>query len=369
MKKLFFAFVMLLSAIGSQAQEKEDRDFGVIIFYRIDKGKALDIDVSINNLRAVTLTYDTRIIHKIYSEGSLLLRAEANMSGYPSRGMNLEINNFDTVYIRVSPKLNIKTGWLTSTMTCELNIDLKTKAEYLLDLVNLKWESDFKSQENLVIPYNPITRSKMSKGVERSGSGFLISEEGYILTNFHVIDGTKSITIKGVNGNPNSSLSASIVLKDEANDLALLKLDDRILLDSIKYSIKKEQADVGQIAYVLGYPMPTTMGSEIKLTNGLVSSKSGYEGNINSYQISAAVQGGNSGGPVFDDKGNIIAIVNAKHLDAENVTYAIKSKYLFDLIESSNTKINIHTTSKISNKSLAEQTKELSNFVYMIIAK
>ena len=159
------------------------------------------------------------------------------------------------------------------------------------------------------------------------------------------------------------------MLKDEANDLALLKLDDRILLDSIKYSIKKEQADVGQIAYVLGYPMPTTMGSEIKLTNGLVSSKSGYEGNINSYQISAAVQGGNSGGPVFDDKGNIIAIVNAKHLDAENVTYAIKSKYLFDLIESSNTKINIHTTSKISNKSLAEQTKELSNFVYMIIAK
>ena len=359
MKKLFLAFAMLLSSFSSYAQDKEEKDFAVIVFYRkadfFDNGCSSEI--IINNLEACQLNFKTRVIHKVYSEGSLLIQERFNCPEHGSSigaQMNVEIKNGDTIFIYVTKIGNKKP---------------QSKSEYFKNVIGYKFANNLITKERIDIPYNPITKSKLSKGVERSGTGFLVSEQGYILTNFHVIDGTKEIMVKGVNGNPKSSLSATVVLKDEANDLALLKLDDRILLDSIKYSIKKEQADVGQTAYVLGYPLPTSMGSEIKLTNGLVSSKSGFEGNVNSYQISAAVQGGNSGGPVFDDKGNIIAVVNAKHLDAENVTYAIKTKYLFDLIESSDTKINIHTTSSIANKSLSEQTKELSKFVYMIIAK
>ena len=253
----------------------------------------------------------------------------------------------------------------------KLNVKIiqTTRENYLGSISKIKFDNDITSKENINFPYNPITKSKLSKGVERSGTGFLVSEQGYILTNFHVIEGTKEITIRGINGNSKSSFSASVILKDSINDLALLKLDDRILLDSIKYGMQREQADVGQTVYALGYPMPGTMGSEIKLTNGIISSKSGFEGNINSYQFSAAVQPGNSGGPLFDDKGNIVAIVNAHHLDAQNVSYAIKAKYFFDLMENLDKKVLLHTSSTLTAKPLVEQTKEISKFVYMIIAK
>ena len=64
-------------------------------------------------------------------------------------------------------------------------------------------------------------------------------------------------------------------------------------------------SEVGEEVFVLGYPLTATMGDEIKLTTGVISSKSGFQGDISQYQISAPVQPGNSGGPLFDSKGNI----------------------------------------------------------------
>ena len=268
--------------------------------------------------------------------------------------LNTEIKNRDTIFIHLD------------------NSEIKkvSKEDYLKESAGIKkLETDITSKENINFPYNPITDKKLSKGFERTGSGFLISDKGYIVTNYHVIDGAKEITIKGINGNQKSGLSASVVLKDETNDLALLKLDDRILLDSVPYTIKKEAAAVGENVFVLGYPLITTMGSEIKLTNGLISSKSGYEGNINSYQVSAPVQPGNSGGPVFDAKGNLVAIINAHHLGTENVSYAIKAKYLMDMLDSYDKKIELNTNNKLSGKSLPEQVKMVSDFIYIIDVK
>ena len=151
--------------------------------------------------------------------------------------------------------------------------------------------------------------------------------------------------------------------------MALLKLDDRILIDSIPYAFRREQGDVGQRVYVLGYPRPTEMGTEIKLTDGLISSKSGFDGKINLYQISAPVQPGNSGGPVLDANGNIIAVINAKIPGADNVSYCIKSKYLFDLIESSDVKIPMKSRSQVSGKPLVDQIQAYSKCVYLIHVK
>lgn len=63
-------------------------------------------------------------------------------------------------------------------------------------------------------------------------------------------------------------------------------------------------------------------GVDVKLTNGIVSARTGFHGDVSQYQISAPVQPGNSGGPLFDSKGNIIGVVSAKHAGAENAGYA-----------------------------------------------
>ncbi len=108
------------------------------------------------------------------------------------------------------------------------------------------------------------------------------------------------------------------------------------------------------------------MGDEIKLTNGIISSKSGFQGDVTSYQISAPIQPGNSGGPLFDSNGNVVGIVNAKLTGAENASYAIKSSYLMNLIDLMPTPLVLQTKSSVAGKSMSEQVKTLKKFTYII---
>ena len=108
------------------------------------------------------------------------------------------------------------------------------------------------------------------------------------------------------------------------------------------------------------------MGDEIKLTTGIISSKTGFQGDVALYQISAPIQPGNSGGPLFDRKGNLIGIVNAKHKDAENVGYAIKTSYLKNLIESSTSTSILPNNNQVVGQPLTEKVKKLENYVFMI---
>jgi S1-C subfamily serine protease len=125
-------------------------------------------------------------------------------------------------------------------------------------------------------------------------------------------------------------------------------------------------ADVGEDVFVLGYPLTQALGNEIKLTNGIISSRTGYQGDVANYQISAPVQPGNSGGPMFDSKGNVIGIVVAGVPGAENVGYAIKIAYLKLLIESAGLSIKFPANNTISTLSLSEKVKRVKNHVFYI---
>ena len=109
------------------------------------------------------------------------------------------------------------------------------------------------------------------------------------------------------------------------------------------------------------------MGLDIKLTNGIISSKTGFEGNIAEYQMSAPVQPGNSGGPLFDKNGNIIGVVCAKHREAENAGYAIKASYIRNLVELLPTGITMPQTNLLVGKALPKQVELASKAVCMII--
>ena len=200
-----------------------------------------------------------------------------------------------------------------------------------------------------------------------SGTGFAISSNGYIATNNHVITGAESIKVRGINGDFSKTYKAKLIVTDKNNDLAIIKIDEEFSpLGPIPFIISAKSSDVGNSIFCLGYPLRSTMGDEVKLTNGIISSRSGFQGDITTYQISAPVQPGNSGGPLFDDKGTLIGIVNAKHLDAENVSYAIKSSYLLNLIDVMAKPPDLQSISMLENKSLSEQVKIIKNFIYII---
>jgi hypothetical protein len=209
----------------------------------------------------------------------------------------------------------------------------------------------------VLFPFNIYAQS--------SGTGFFISNDGYIVTCFHVIENASEIYIKGINSDFTRKYISKIVATDKTNDLAILKVDC-ILSSPIKYSIKWNTCDVGQEVFTLGYPLKTTMGEEVKLTNGIISSKSGFQGDITTYQITAPVQPGNSGGPLFDKNGYVIGVISAKHTGAENAGYAIKTNILKNLIQSSSSNLQISQTNQLIGKALTEQVKLAKKDVLMI---
>tara|TARA_B110000444_G_scaffold166908_1_gene155955 strand:+ start:499 stop:1689 length:1191 start_codon:yes stop_codon:yes gene_type:complete len=207
-----------------------------------------------------------------------------------------------------------------------------------------------------------------------NGSGIIISKSGYIITNHHVIDDADDIEVEFILDDEVQKFNAEIVQSDKVNDLAIIKIVD-VNFDGVKalpYNFKTRSSDVGTKVYAFGYPMALSiMGKEIKVTDGIISSKTGYDGDITKYQISAPIQGGNSGGPLFDDKGNFIGINSAK-LNvkiADNVGYSIKTSYVLNLIDILPKRIDLPSNKKLASLSLTEQIKEISKYVVLVKVK
>lgn len=117
--------------------------------------------------------------------------------------------------------------------------------------------------------------------------------------------------------------------------------------------------------------MTQIMGEEIKFTDGKINAKSGYKGEISTYQISVPIQPGNSGGPLFDNDANLVGITSSG-LDkskTDNVNYAIKTKYLNLLIDEINDNIELPNTTLSKTTLLTEKIKVLSNYVVFIRVK
>nr|WP_315091778.1 trypsin-like peptidase domain-containing protein [uncultured Alloprevotella sp.] len=207
-------------------------------------------------------------------------------------------------------------------------------------------------------------------GDEWTGTGFAL-KDGYIVTNHHVIDNAKSIVVLGVNGNTSTEYKARVIGVDKNNDLALIKIDDYRFkgFTNVPYAVRNTTCEVGADVFVLGYPLTTYMGEEVKLTNGIVSSRTGYQGDVSTYQISAPVQPGNSGGPMFDDRGNIVGIVNAGIPGADNVGYAIKTSYLYNLVNTVSSTTIIPQNNTITGTSLAAKVKQVQKCVFFIKCK
>jgi S1-C subfamily serine protease len=207
-----------------------------------------------------------------------------------------------------------------------------------------------------------------------NGSGLIISQSGYIVTNHHVIEDADDIEVEFILNDEIQKFNAEIVQTDKVNDLAIIKIFDINFdgLDQLRYNFNTRSSDVGTKVYAYGYPMALTlMGKEIKVTDGIISSKTGFDGNITTYQITAPIQGGNSGGPLFDEYGNFLGI-NSSGLSkeiADNVGYTIKSSYVLNLVDVLPKSIELPSDTYLENQSITDQIKEISKYVVLIKVK
>ena len=209
----------------------------------------------------------------------------------------------------------------------------------------------------------------VAKADEWTGTGFALKGK-YVITNHHVVDGARSLQVRGIKGDFTKMYNAVVVASDATHDMAIIRIEDSKFtgFGEIPYAIKSGLSEVGEEIFVLGYPMMSTMGEEVKLTTGVVSSRSGFMGDISAYQVSAPIQPGNSGGPMFDSNGDVVGIVNAKHRQADNASYAIKSPYMRMFIENSVSATTIPSNRKMVGWSLTNKVKTIKPFVFIIYA-
>lgn len=212
-----------------------------------------------------------------------------------------------------------------------------------------------------------------NKVQKSSGSGFFLTSAGIIATNAHVVENAETIKVQIFNEIGNFEYTAKVLLTDNKNDVALLKIDDEKFkgMSEIPYSLI-EKAEIGEKAFTIGYPLNDVMGTNYKVTDGIVSSVSGINDDMRYYQISVPLQPGNSGGPLFNSSGDIIGITSARlnskavGIEVENVNYAIKISYLLNLYNMLPNSENLNTTPTETSKELQEQVKILKNYVCLI---
>ena len=209
------------------------------------------------------------------------------------------------------------------------------------------------------------------KNWQGNGSGIILTKNGHIATNHHVIDGANYIEVEFKYKGEIKSFSAEVLRSDPVNDLAIIKINDSSFsgLSSILYNFKIRGSQIGEYVFALGYPKALTMmGSDIKFTDGRISSLNGAMGDVTNYQTSVPIQPGNSGGPLFDENGNLIGINVAKIVaeDVENVSYSVKTLYLLTLIDALPSAINLPSSRYLQGKSVTQQIKALEPYVVLI---
>jgi hypothetical protein len=123
-----------------------------------------------------------------------------------------------------------------------------------------------------------------------------------------------------------------------------------------------------QDVYVSGYPFGRMVSTSVKVTRGIISSLTGYGNNFSGLQIDAAIQPGNSGGPIFDEKGNVVGVVVSKlakqgDIEPENTNFGVKANILANLLTSNSVPFNDGDGTEISKTALSKKASDATFYL------
>ncbi|MDA8866592.1 trypsin-like peptidase domain-containing protein [Porticoccaceae bacterium] len=199
-----------------------------------------------------------------------------------------------------------------------------------------------------------------------SGTGFAITQNGHLVSNYHVIDGCQDVLLQL----SNKDVHLNIIDHDSQNDIVLLKGD----FYSNKFlPLSNEGIELLEDIYVAGYPFGDVLSSSVKVTKGIVSSLKGIGNNSSNFQIDAALQPGNSGGAIVNNKGNVIGVAVAK-LDQkvilenfgvipENTNFGIRTNVIKNMISANEITLPVENKRELQKKELG---KNLSEATYLL---
>ncbi|MCX6900920.1 MAG: tetratricopeptide repeat-containing serine protease family protein [Verrucomicrobia bacterium] len=214
-------------------------------------------------------------------------------------------------------------------------------------------------------------RKSRGEPTRASGSGFFVTEDGFFITNFHVVRDATRIIIRTDAGN----LPAQLVAADKVNDLALLKTDGAF--KSLPLSSSRD-TKLGDAVFTVGFPNIHMQGTAPKLTDGKISSIVGLEDDPRFFQVNVAIQPGNSGGALVNERGNVIGVITLRMTESvayqrtgalpQNVNFAVKSAYALALLESQPAVIARLKHPQMSKRKFADAVKAATDAAALVFA-
>ena len=201
-----------------------------------------------------------------------------------------------------------------------------------------------------------------------SGTGFFINATGAMLTNNHVIDGCRTLKVILSDG---AALDATPAGADRANDLAVIQVAGR---HGPFAQFRSAPARQGEDIVVFGFPLAGVLSSHGNITTGIVSALTGLKDDSRLLQISAPIQPGDSGGPVFDTSGNVAAIATGKlnalgiaqvtHDIAQNVNFAIKADIAQSFLSANGISFSVAASKMpVHTEDISDRARSFTNMI------
>lgn len=207
-----------------------------------------------------------------------------------------------------------------------------------------------------------------------TGTGFFVTDNGVIITNFHVIEDSKRVVV--VRPGDKTEHVAEILQVDPTNDVAIL----RIQATSLSIPIASSSDVVrGQEILTLGYPLVAIQGQEQKATFGRINALTGLKDDIRLMQIDAPIQPGNSGSPLINKRGQVVGVVTATLSSIvtlrstgalpQNVNFAVKSDYILPTLRAALNNRYAAPSGIVSEQSMERVVAMREASVVLVIAR
>jgi len=277
--------------------------------------------------------------------------------GYMPKTISLVRNHWRTAAIAacIAILTSLTTLWITQ------HNNKKIASQY--SLLRRDWETYKRSQNKIITDIKQQATTQPQLQARYTGTGFALTNNGYLATSYHVIAGADSVYIQNRDGN---YYKTHIVAFNEATDVVILKVEDKNFKFSkqdIPYAIAKNKKKLGARVFTLGFPQ-----DEIVYNEGYISAKNGYDGDSSQYRLDIPASPGQSGAPVADASGNIIGIITGKESESEGTTYAVASEAIVDLLKSlpEKNKIKLNSTNRLNRLSREQQIEKLEYYTCAI---
>lgn len=257
---------------------------------------------------------------------------------------------------------SLVTVWMMQGTTARKTSSYHTLVHMQKDIAKIK---NAQYQQHLTINKikDSLERTAPDAEVNASGTAFALTNNGYLVTNYHVVNGADSVYIRTREGR---YFKTYTIAYDEQADIALLKVEKkhfRFGKGEVPYGFAPGKSPLGARVFTIGFPQ-----HEIVYNEGYVSARNGFRSDPSQYRLDLPANPGQSGAPVLDAHGNVIAIVTANETESANTTYAVSTEALHRLMHTLPKQMNIHLPrySKLGRLPREQQIERLQDYTCLV---